>query len=628
MKTTPITALALALSAPVFAQGPKSPTPVADLHLNEVMFDPTGRAGSDNVWQYVELVASRTVSTSGMTLEDHRGRRLVRLPTHTLQPGEFMVVLLGEKERTLENSDPEDGPYAVTAGSGFGAYLGVEEGGVRLRDGSGAMLDQVYWGSNGAVGQPFVDLSYAGGAPFAEGDSIGRRADYAPGSAGSSWAISGGLTANGPSLGLPNVVALPFEEDLVLYQDSLLNEVFTSLAANFENQHWLDVVMTRPTVVSYSAVGDVAKLVALHSFDLVINGAPVTMSGSVSTTFTRTTTPGATGEDFVVTGSLGDGAGQYGLAIDAHCTTAGRHGRQATDSQQTTFTWTQNGVDYTANVAGTATVTHLDDVQTSTTEQRSGSDWGGAGTKTATSSILSIRLGDGNYRQSSTLQRSYPGLPPMPGGSQTPSGELEQIVQEQTYVLGDGGMLESGSITRYDHTVGSFVFLTLQPGATGTLSMTQTVVGNGVDFVYMQSYPALNGVGESFVLTAEVRGSIIEQNGKELTLGSAELRAGSTLVRQSTFAIDPPVAQDPEKPEEKPSWWKRAWKGTKKFAGTALLCVGGGVAGQAAAGTKRGGAAIVKVAGKKLGTKLIPVVGQVTTALCVLQAAGDAIVGE
>ncbi len=627
MNTLHNTALLAALSAPLLAQGSASPQPTSQLHLNEVMFDPSGTAGSENVWQYVELTASGVVDTRNMELRDANGARLFRLPGYNLEDGEILLVLFGPRELELENRDPSLGPYAVTTGHAFGDHLGVASGGVRLHAANGATLDQIYWGSGSAPGQPFVDLSYAGGAPFQEGDSIGRRADYAAGSAQSAWAISGGATSNGPTPGAANLVPIPSDSELVLFQDSIVNEIFAGLNTPFDGQQWLDVESTSPKVTSYLVSGDVATIVVDHSFGVVINGAPITLRGALTTTFTRTTTAGATAEDFVTQGAISSVGGQYGLDVNMSINTNGRHGLASTHAFSTSFDWTHAGISYSANVAGSGRAEFIGPAQIRSTESRSGSDWGGAGRKAASITTISTQTGDGRYSLTSTLQRSFPALLPIPGGSQTATGEIEQIVEDSQFEIGDGGMVRSGTTTRYDHTVGTFPYLSLQPGAQGVFSMVQTVNGSAVDFHYEERYPAVNGLGQNFELRVAAIGSVQDLGGKQLSTGSVELFGGQTSIRRTTFAIDPPLVQDPEKPKKKP-WYKRAWKATKKFVTTSVACAAGGLGADkktGSFGTKR---AIMRTIGKTAGRKLIPVVGQVTTAVCVGKAAGDLIFGE
>ncbi len=121
------------------------PPPAFDVRINEVLFDPVGAAGLEGTYSFVELYFNQATSTNGMVLLNSDDSVQIPLPLVFMPSGSYLVVFFGPNDTDLQNLDPNLGPVSITTGQPWGDYLGVTQGGVKLKKGS-AVVDEIYWG--------------------------------------------------------------------------------------------------------------------------------------------------------------------------------------------------------------------------------------------------------------------------------------------------------------------------------------------------------------------------------------------------------------------------------------------------------------------------------------------------
>lgn len=343
---------------------------------------------------------------------------------------------LGVIDPELENFESSAGPLVMTHGAGFGDYLGVASGGVQLTR-SGELLDALYWGST-PNGSPFVNTSFAGGAPISEGDSLGRNSASTFTGAAADWAISGGANANGPTPGVANIVEFPSPGDFVLYQDSALNSIVAGLSRSEQFSGWLQVTGASPSIASISSTANTMTVGVDHVLDVTVHGAPVRLSGRVTTTFNRTTAALATSEAWNTSGQIAATGSPYALTLSVQRSSSGAHALLQAVNSTTSYTWKHNGVSRNVAVSAARTSTRVSATVWNGAENRIGADWGSSDAKTGSVTWTKTKLGDGAYRLASTTKRSMPTLLAHPSHSSSPSNGVLETIDETQEIAIDG----------------------------------------------------------------------------------------------------------------------------------------------------------------------------------------------
>jgi hypothetical protein len=510
------------------------------LVLNEVLFDPEGAAGTEDCYQFVELRALKACSTSGVSVQRANGSMVFALPDIELPGGTHLVLFLGPSRPEIENLDPDAGAIVLTSGHAFTDVIGVENGDVVLVGQGGAELDRIAWGVVPAAG-PFVDISHANGAPFLEGDSIGRSADSAYTGSSTDWTTAGGVNANGVTPGSANIVWLPRASDVVLYQDTLLNSVLVALSQSNEGSSWLQVSETAPSVVQRAPLGPDAVLTDVkHTLLVSVHGTPVSLTGIVSNTTTRSTTPGSVSETWHSSGIVASADGQWALSIDFEQAFTGAHAIEQTVNTTAGFSWVHAGVPYDAAMNGVWRQTRVDDHRYSGSDLRTGQDWSGLDSKSAYAAWISERLGDGVWRIDSSTWRTCPSLLAHPGVSHAGAPSAIETVSETTELLIGGRGVLGGTLLDFTQAVGGSIVACMPDGAVGTLEVQETQGPDGLAFAVTAHYPLVSASGAERDLVLETTGQVVELDAKQVTHACATAELNGVPVRSSTVAIDPP----------------------------------------------------------------------------------------
>ena len=581
--------------------------------LNEVLFDPTGAAGSEGAWQFVEVYANEDTALGNLELRNASGTKICRLPDLDIAAGDHLVVLLGVVDPELDNLDASAGPLVMTHGTAFGDYVGVASGGVQLTR-EGVLLDAVYWGSTPS-GSPFVNVSFAGGKPISEGDSIGR--DWVSSYTGTAadWTICGGANANGTTPGVPNIVEIPSTADFVLYQDLVLNSLLAGLSRSEQSSGWLQVTNTAPSIATVSNVGNAMTVGVDHVLDVTVHGQPMQLAGRVTTTFTRNTTALATGESWSTSGQIATAGGAYSLQLSAQRSSSGAHALEQLVNSGTSYAWKHNGLARNVAVNAVRRNKRVSATTWTGSDERAGTDWGSADGKTGSTHWTKTKLGDGAYELAASTARSAPTLLAHPLHVNSNSSDDGETIEETMVITIDGLGLTSGEITQFKQTLGGVAVATLRDGEVGTFGASITPTTGGQTFQFLSNYPVYDQFGTPRDLTLDGSGTTSIASGKETSLGSLVLTGWPGPASTLSFAIDPPL-QNP--PAERSTGGKVA-----DFVVTTATCVGGGVAGQIVANGAAGGKAIGQMVGKAAAKKLIPFVGWFCTAVCLIKAVGD-----
>lgn len=532
-----------AIAAVVFAGAGAFSAPRGDatppaLVLNEVLFDAAGASNALHCYAFVELVAKSSTTTSGVTLRRADGSLIYALPAISLPAGAHVVVYIGPKAPSVENTNSQAGPIVLTSGHSASDVLGVNAGTVVLVSGS-TELDRVSWGSAPLAG-PFVDISFQGGRALLEGDSIGRSAASAYTGTSADWTIAGGVNANGATPGALNQVELPELGDVVLFQDTLLNSVLLSISQSHENAGWLQIVDTKPVAAGLTQVGAHQVVGQVHhALDVTIHGAPVALVGDVATSVTRNTTPGSVAEIWATSGSISSADGLWGLTLSFEQTFTGAHSLQQLASSSATYEWTHQGVDYVASMSGAAAQTRVDDDSFSSWDLRIGVDWSGAPLKAGYVTWTSDRIADGVWSTTSSVSRTYPSLPAYPGVMHASTAPIENVFESSVSSHGGRGLLSATTLA-YAQFVNGALVAQLLDGEAGTLDVSEFYDASGHYFSLVAQYPLGTAGGAEHTVKLGSSGVTVSGAGKEVTYGSATATLNGLETHRSSFVIDPP----------------------------------------------------------------------------------------
>lgn len=593
------------------------PSTPPDVVINEVCFDPFGATGSEGSCQWLELYFKTAANPQGWKIKNANGQLLMTLPSVNMPADSYLVAYFGPHQPDFENADPSSGAVVIGSGQPLADYLGVHQGGLKLRA-NGTTLDKIFWGT-GSGQSPFFDLSFASGQPIGEGDTIGRDQHGTDTNSPADFSIGGGANSNGPTAGAQNLVEFPEANGLLIYAENTVNLILAGLSSSDTQGGWLKVMGTNPSpgaVTPSPTNPDMITFTSQHSFMALINGMPVALVGSLQSSYTRDTSSHATGETHVVAGTLASPGNQYALDINVSRISSGGHGSPDVVTYATSYTWHQNGTAYPVNLTGTTTTTQIADGVSRYNDVRSGTQFGWTGTKQCAIEATFTKTGDGSFNVSSVLTRDYPSLLPYPGNTQS-AGSEEQVYEEMDVVTDGLFNITNATVTRLDQIVDGFLRMQLQPGQTGAISSSLSQTANGSAFSGAAVYP-VDILGTYVDISASADLDVTVANGKELTTGSYEAAIGSQVWASAGFAIDPPVAPS-EEGEEKRSVGSRVCH----FVGYSLAC---GVAGHIAKVKAAGGAfrrSLIKTLGKAIAKKCIPVIGQLSTAVCVCKAIQD-----
>lgn len=456
-----------------------TPVPIAPpaLVLNEVMFDPTGvdaQAVFGSEW--VELYTFAKITLSDYRLRTNTGAQLGNLPNVVVPSGTHVVIALGgDPGADTIDGNAADGNMKFLLGIAPGDYLGNNDGGVTLENiATGQRVDSVFWGNGSpppGSGGSYLDISF-NGSPLDEGQSIGRSSLPGTTYTGtmSDWATWGGKNAAGPTPGLANELGRPGTMDMLKWTQAGVNDFVTSYGMA-EQVHWFQFLNSTFAKVITVATADGVEISARHSFDTLVNGQAMTLSGDLKSTFASQPTS-TVGYRYSANGTLAFDNGDSFL-IDYSLVVSGFRSPNKTLTSQTTMacTYTTQGVAYPFSTVTNKSIARTGSASWSISDQRTAVDYGGGNAKHSSGTTSVTRLGDSCYATSLALSRDWPIMPPLPGHTNpTLSTESFQVAGQCT-ILNDLGEF-SNSVSVLNMSRNGVLRLALASGSTGTTSMS------------------------------------------------------------------------------------------------------------------------------------------------------------
>jgi hypothetical protein len=517
--------------------------------LNEVLFDELGQDSSSS-GEYVELYTNRSINLGNFKLQSLDGSLSWDLPTATIPANKYVLLFLGSEVPMGFNEDPAANSFHVAYAAGIPAsdYLSKSSGGVQLLK-SGAMIDELYWGVNGvpAGGNAthFVNIAYPSGKAVTPGDTLGRSATAAYTGNGADWDRHGGKNSAGPSPGKKNILGKPDDAGLNHWAQTGLNQIFNGWSFEAFQFDWLKIVNADVSQVVVDDQLNVLTVTGTHTLDVLIDGYPTTLSGQLVASFTRNTAVGNVSYTSAVSGTLTSLDGYYELEVSHSETFSGFQTNATQSTGSTDCVWREFGAEYPYSVSGTAVSSRTGQDTYLFTDNRTSSDWGGAGSKTSSTQTATTETSDGVYASTATITRPVEmGAPPLwQAGQQSISSTATYEIDSTATRSGELGQSLSISITRYDYSTNGQLVLALQSGQTGSFTqqyMMMMVGGDMVmDFDAQMSLPVDMG-GSQFTTGLDLMGSTGNYSGKIITQGNYDIIFDGNIAASSGFYADPP----------------------------------------------------------------------------------------
>lgn len=539
---------------------PADPVPVpvplqTRLLLSEVQFDPIGVDGTALNGEWVELYVARDVDIGGWQLATADGTVLATLPPMAARARTAILVLFRGDIPYPYDTDPQDGRAAIALDLPLGDYLANDVGGVRLLSPGGAIKDCVYWGkgsapagASGALWKPgtFYDISFAGGQPMLEGDSLGRPVDPIAAYTGTvlDWERQGGVNAAGPTPGGRNGVEVTDATGLKFWVQTGVNQIVNGFGMSVQ-PGWLSIVDAGVDQSTYDLQQNQYTVTSNHMFNIEVNGVETLFSGFLTAIYSRVETAGAVAFTLTASGTIAaDTGASFQFAHSEHW--SGYHGPEVRCDASTAVTYREGGIDYPFSVVDTMRLYPKDQDQWVVKDVRTAVDYGGAGAKTSAAETLFTQLGDGSISTNFALVRARPMAPPplwLAGQQQLSSPETVQI--DTASAANGGGELTAGTVSRLDRFINGSLNTSLAPGASGAFALNLTA---GTFGTYPQSHHysfdlPLEQFGTPLRVEGEVTSSLYDESGKVISEADAELRFEGNLVSKQHFFVDPPMQQ-------------------------------------------------------------------------------------
>jgi hypothetical protein len=540
------------------------PQPIGGIVINEVLFDGVGADGGTEAIELFNTSANGK-SLAGLVLADQSGAALFFLPSQTLPAGGYVVVQLGPVVPELLDTNPSDGKARFFTGGAPLDRLANAAGGVVLSNQS-QILDAVFWGTSGppsgsqysaavSAGKwpagGFVNISFSGGSPLFEGESIGRDTMSTDTDKVANWATSGGKNSMGSTLALRNDMYVFTEDQLVFLAQGAVNEALGAIS--FANNFNIDVLgasHSNVVVDDPDSVGGFA-VTAAHDIVIVHDGATKHLTGSLTVDFERVGTPGATSYSLATSGTLSAPDGTS-IALNQSRTWYGFHGTVRTEITTSLINWTEYGSTYSFAANGTNQITLTADDSGSWSYSRSGSDWGGAGTKSMSATVDYVKVSDGVYQLEISASSSNPILPPPFGQTQTLIGTRE-VDSSMTVSLGADkeqtrtihtfhvAFLDSSGAQTYEEVLsapGSFSQVRTAGDEFSMLGTWSTSLQMDVQYDWPVVFPSSPGYSKT------VQGTTVGavQNNEIVSQTQVDLLVNSNLIGSMSFFVDGPPA--------------------------------------------------------------------------------------
>lgn len=527
--------------------------------LSEVLFDPAGVDGSKVGGEWVELYVGSAMNLAGWSITDNSGAPLATLPAVNAPAHSSVLIYLSNYVPYGHDQSFADRTAAFAAGLPPGDYLGNLSGGVRLLSPSGVITDCLYWGLGaappGATGGPwpagqFFDISYAGGRPTAEGESLGRPANPLEGltMTVADWDRAGGRNAAGATPGGRNGVYPTDAYGLIRHAQVGVNQILAGLSLT-EAPGWIDVVDAHVNSIQVAYAGVSTTVTAKHTFELVLRGVPAEIVGTLTTSSVVNETPGSVGYTLstkgVLTGATEDGALTFELDIDQVDARSGYHTNAVAINGATFVVLRCNGVEYPFSIVGNVVESRTGQDTYSLFDQRTGCDYGGAGDKASAALTLVTRIADGTYVTSFGMDRAYPMLPPplSQAGNQVVTGS-EQLLVDGGSITNDAAEITTGLIWRFDKIRNwNYTTASLQSGQMAAFSFASIDGSLGKPGQHMRyTYDApMRIYGQDRRLAAEVVGTTYIAAGKFISEAYGKVTLDDTEILTAAFYVDPPA---------------------------------------------------------------------------------------
>jgi hypothetical protein len=571
--------------------------------LNEIQFDGLGvdaDSGFGNEW--IELYTTEAVDLADIEIVSDDGSISGALPSASIPAFTHVLLILGGLQSYVIDGNPADGTYSRTLGLTQSdllpnAQTSGDWGGVTLYH-QGSKVDSLAWGHGTApsgVSGPYFDVSYAGGRPINEADSLGRSgsplADYTGTIA--DWDRNGGKNAAGSTPKQRNgVYELDGDSALKFAQAGVCDIVNSFGYMTGQNQKYMfdnsgvANVQTQTTANSLTVTAD-------HTFQMTVAGQPTTLTGTLVAGMQKSEVPGAVAYILTLTGTMSSPQG-WAFSIDYARGVSGLHTNTQTAYTQTDVVYTENGVDYAYSCTVNKAVGRLSDQVWMMGDTRQGQDYSSPVVKNSAAVSTYTRLSDGVITAHFDMTRDMPIGPRAPG--QTGGIDYQQRLVTDAQSCGDEWGAFSTSITRYDEYKNGQLVASLEPGKSGSsdLFFTGASAQEPLGAAYhLLTLPMLIG-GHKVQISEGARGEVEVVAGNYVANCQVQINANGLMAHRFSTTVDLPLQEGGSGASS------QAGEGT--FADAAVFCVlqGAGVTGYpggAALGALAGAAAGVAAAG-------------------------------
>jgi hypothetical protein len=354
-----------------------------------------------------------------------------------------------------------------------------------------------------------------------------------------------------PTPGDRNDLFLASELDMIRFTQTVVNQVLTYIGAADGNSlsvlgaSHANRVVTDPDAIGGYSVG------ADHSFTIDRQGLQHVLVGNLTTSFERVGAPFGGSYTLGISGQLSDGNGTS-LTLNATVQRSGFHTLTRSQSDTSTWTWTEYGVPATASSTRLFTEAQTSPTTWHVSDVRTGTDWRGPSTLTVQGTLDRTKLGDGVFAEQGTVTMPFPAFPPAPGSTQSVLGTQTWDFAWQHTLDADGGLQRS--ITRWDVDVtngsGDSIYAS-ELVEDGTQSVVRTagtpLSPQGVwthDFHALErfGYPPLDDSSPTANrdFTLQQTDSFLS-SGELVSQGTATFEYGGTSLGTVSFYVDGPV---------------------------------------------------------------------------------------
>ena len=597
------------------AEGPKGEEAIAPaVLLNEVQFDALGvdaDSGFGNEW--IELYTTEAVDLADIELVSDDGSVSGALPTASIPAFTHVLVILGGTQSFVIDGNPADGTYSLTLGLPSGdllpnAQTSGDRGGVTLYH-QGSKVDRLAWGHGTAPSGfpgPYFDVSYAGGRPINEADSLGRSgsplADYT--GTIDDWDRNGGKNAAGSTPKQRNGVYVLDGDNALKFAQAGVCDIVNSFAyMTGQNQKYMfdnsavSNVQTQTTATTLTVTAN-------HTFQMTVAGQPTTLTGTLVAGMQKSETPGAVAYILTLTGTMSSPQG-WAFSIDYARGVGGLHTNTQTAYTTTDVVYTENGVDYAYSCVVNKAMGRLSDQVWMMGDTRQGQDYSSSVAKNSIAVSTYTRLSDGVITAHFDMTRDMPIGPRAPG--QFGGIDYQQRLVTDSQSCGDEWGAFSTSITRYDEYKNGQIVAALQPGKAGSSDLfftgasTQEPLGAAY---HLLTLPMVIG-GHNVQISEGARGEVEMVGGNYVAKCQVQLNANGLMAHRFSMYVDPPLQEGGSGASNKAAeggfcdaavncatYGAAIGTGVGTVAGTTLGAVGGATAGTVV-GTLGGPAAAV-----------------------------------